>query len=1111
MKHIILLSVFGFAATIFLLNCGKSNSVTQNTDNPSVQFEEHLPEKSGFKFSNLLDENTLVNPFNYINAYNGGGVAIGDINNDGLQDIFMTGNMVSSKLFLNKGNFKFEDITEKAGTATTGWCVGVSMADINNDGWLDIYVCRSYHDEPAQALRENLLFINNQDGTFSEKAAEYGVNDGNYSIASSFFDYDKDGDLDLIVANHPRFRLVSLSTHYNYWKNPVMEYSSRLFRNDEGKFKDVTVESGLLSYGFCLGLVTSDLDQDGWPDIFISVDHDEPDMVMHNNGDGTFSNITETALKENSRSSMGIDAGDLNHDIYPDVLVVEMLSEDHFREKVSMGMQTVDRFEYLTDSLKFKYYQMRNFLHFNNGNNTFSDIGQLAGIHRTDWSWAGLFMDADNDGWQDIFVTNGYFRDIYDKDKSKPFDSIMMTLGNDMVTKNRLASEFARSCSQTPIPNYLFKNRGDLTFEKYTSKAGLDKPTISNGAAYGDLDNDGDLDLVINNLGSPSMLYENKLSGANYLRFKLAHVPGKTGVGAKVILTDNGETQMRELLTTRGFLSGSENIIHFGLGNISQVEKVEIIWPDGKTQTLKNISANQVVTIKYNDADGFYTRPVNEGFVQELTPQETGIDFVQSENFYNDYSDQVLLPHKMSEQGPFLSKGDVDGDGLSDLFIGAPEGQAAGLYVQNPAGKFDKKNIPAFEKDKKFEDAGSAFFDADGDGDLDLLVASGGYEYDINSEKYQPRLYLNNGKGDFIKSENKFPVWKNSASVVRPVDIDMDGDIDVLIGGRLAPKSYPQSGTSGLFINDGEGNFTESINTIADGLINTGMVKDALWMDVNNDQKPDLIIAGEWMAISFWINHDGKLINETEKYLPASPIGWWNCIEMADLDGNGLMDLVVGNLGLNYKYKASKEKPFTIYGKDFDKSGSQDIVLATYYDDTVYPVRGRSCSSEQIPDLKKKFPTFTEYARADVNAVYGEELNTAIQYNATQFASVILYQEKPGLFSMVELPLECQFAPINGVVVLDINNDGKNDLIIGGNLYQSEIETGRADAGTGRVLLNKGNKNWHPLEVYESGLYMANDVKSILYFEMGSTKKPAIVVGNNREKCQVFNIDKTVL
>ncbi|RMF26313.1 MAG: CRTAC1 family protein, partial [Bacteroidetes bacterium] len=563
------------------------------------QFLEHPPQKSGLNFSNLLDENTLVNPFNYINAYNGGGVAIGDINNDGLNDVYLTGNMVPSRLFLNKGNFRFEDITERAGVRTTGWCAGVTMADVNADGWLDIYVCRAYYDDPE--LRTNLLFMNNGDGTFTEQAARLGVADPNFSVAASFFDYDRDGDLDLFVANHPRYRLIYLYKHYLYWKDPVLEYSSRLFRNDGTHFTDVTESAGVLSYGFSLGVITSDLNMDGWPDIFVSVDHEEPDMVFFNNGDGTFTNRTNHALNSSTRSSMGLDAGDVNHDPYPDVVVVEMLSEDHFREKVNMGMQTVKRFQFLIDSLGYTYYQMRNFLHLNNGNNTFSDIGQLADIHRTDWSWAALFMDADNDGWQDLFVANGYYRDIYNRDLFLPFDSLMSTLQS-MEEKNQLASRYARNCPQNKIPNYFFKNKGDLRFEKVTDMVGLDKPTISTGAAYGDLDNDGDLDLVINNLGEAASLYENRTRGNRFLRIRPAPSPEMTSIGMKVLLRHQGALQMRELLTTRGFQSSCEPVIHFGVGSHPSIDTVEIIWPDGKTQILTQVPTNQTLQVRYEDA-----------------------------------------------------------------------------------------------------------------------------------------------------------------------------------------------------------------------------------------------------------------------------------------------------------------------------------------------------------------------------------------------------------------------------------------------------------------------------------------------------------------------------
>ncbi len=1085
---------------ILVLLQGCQGPLPKQSNAPAVKFVEHLPKESGLLFNNTLDEEKLVNPFSYVNAYNGGGVGIGDINNDGLQDVVMTGNMVPSKLFLNKGNFKFEDITEKSGFRATNWCTGVAMADVNNDGWLDIYICRSYYDLPEQ--KSNLYFENNGDGTFTEKARELGIDDTNYSIAASFLDYDRDGDLDLIVANHPRDRIVSINVHYQYLQNPVLKYSSRLFRNDGGTFTDVTEEAGILSYGFCLGVTTSDLNSDGWPDIYLSVDHEEPDIVFFNNGDGTFTNKAKTALHSISRSSMGIDAGDVNHDLFPDVVVVEMLSEDHLREKVQMSMQSVDRFQFLVDSMGYQYYQMRNFLHLNNGNSTFSDIGQMAGIHKTDWSWSAFFFDADNDSWQDLYVSNGYYRDIYNNDLFKPFDKKMRAL-NSMEERNKLASEYARSCPQTKIPNYLFRNTGDLHYENVTSAAGLHKPTISTGGAYGDLDNDGDLDLVINNLGEASLLYENKGgSGNHFLRVKFETEEGVAGLGGKVILENDGHVQLREILTTRGYQASCEPYAHFGLGKASTVDKLRIVWPDGKVQVLENVPADQTIVAKYADATARYQAPMIKELVAEVAATESGIDFVQQENVFDDYADQVLLPHKMSEQGPFISVADVNGDALEDFFAGAPHGQASALYIQQPDGRFAKSSVSVFSEDKDFEDTGSAFFDADGDGDPDLLVASGSYEWEANDARYQPRLYLNDGKGSFTRS-GSLPQWHSSASCVKPVDFDGDGDQDVFIGGRQNPKRYPEPGRSALFINDGKGAFINATADLCPDLEYTGMVKDALWTDLNRDGKPDLVVAGEWMPVSFWIQENGRLVNKSDEYLPDSPVGWWNCIVAADLDGNGLVDLVVGNLGENYKYKASAERPFSVYAGDFDDSGTFDIVLGAYYGDVMYPVRGRTCSSQQIPEIQVKFPTFTDYAKADIRGVYGDKLKNALHYDATGFSSLILYQDEPGKFSMQRLPDLAQKAPVNGVVVRDVNRDGRPDIVAAGNLYQSEIETGRADAGTGCIILNEGKRNWKVLPVYESGLYLANDLKSLVLIHLGKEGQPALLAGNNKGPVQL--------
>ncbi len=1093
-------------ATICMVLC--LTACNQNQAPKNFGFEKIPSTKSGLQFSNDLDEYKMKSIFNYVNAYTGGGVAVGDINNDGLQDIYLTANMSSSKLFLNKGDMEFEDITESSGTMTTGWSSAVTMADVNNDGWLDIYVCRSYHDNPED--RMNLLFINNKNGTFTEMATEYGINDENYSVGASFFDYDKDGDLDLVVANHPRFRNIPMQIHYDNWIDPPLKFSNRLFRNDGSKFTEVTEEAGVMSYGFSLAVLTTDFNVDGWPDIVITVDHEEPDIFFRNNGDGTFTNVLDEVTNQTSRSSMGIDAGDINHDIYPDLFVAEMLSEDHYREKIGMSMQTVKRFQFIIDTMRYKYYQMHNFMYLNNGNGSFSEISQMAGVHKSDWSWATLFMDFDNDGWQDMFITNGLYRDVFNNDRMKKLDSVMLSLNNDLDKMNRAAEEYSRNSPHLSAENYLFKNNGDLTFRKYADIAGLTDTTVSTGAAYADLDNDGDLDLIVCNIGEEVLLYRNNSNPENkYLRVDFKYDPKMTAFGSKVNIYYNDDFQSRELLTTRGFLSACEPVVHFGVGKVATIDKVEIVWPDGKMQVLNNVKTGTTLTVEYKNADQRFSPPKSKSIVRELSPEETGVDYVQKENKYFDYDDQVLLPHKMSEYGPFTTIGDVNGDGLDDFYIGSPHQQAGAMYIQQENGKFVAANQQVFEADKHHEDGHSLFFDADGDGDLDLVVTSTGYEFDENDPIFQPRLYLNDGKGNFKRAPNAFPKFHFPASCIEAFDFDGDGDLDLFIGGHLVPKKYPLAGTSGLFINNGKGKFTDKIDEISPDLKRFGMIKDAMWTDINHDGKNDLIVVGEWTPISFWIQTDGKLENKTEDFFETPLTGWWNCIEKADLTGNGLDDYIFGNLGKNYKYKASMEKPFVVYAKDFDESGTCDIVLGAFYGDVMYPLRGRSCSSEQIPHIKTKFPTFDEYARADIHDVYGEDLNTAVNYEANLFASIVLYQTEAGKYTFELLPLEAQIAPVNGIVVMDVNNDNLKDLIIAGNLYQSEIETGRADSGTGKILLNKGDRTFKALSVYETGLFLNHDVKSLQLIRLGKDKKPTLLVGNNQEACQLILMETT--
>jgi hypothetical protein len=1078
----------------FLLLLGYSCSPDRGNTVKNKQGYINVTKGSGFDFSNVLDEQNMTNPFNYINAYNGGGVAIGDINNDGLQDIFMTSNMGQSKLFLNKGNLQFSDITLSAGTGTTGWCTGVTMADINQDGWLDIYVCRSYHDAPQD--RANLLFINNKDNSFSEQGSRYGIADENYSIGASFFDYDLDGDLDLIVANHPRFRLVPLNVHYNNWKNPTKEFSNRLFRNDGTTYTEVTEAAGILSYGFSLSLTTSDINNDNYPDIFITVDHDEPDLIFKNNQDGTFTNIVDSALKSSTLSSMGIDVGDLNNDAFPDVVVAEMLSTDHYLEKVNMSMQSVDRFNYLVDTMGYKYYQMHNFLYANNGNNTFSDVSQLAGVHKSDWSWASLFMDYNNDGYQDLFFANGFYKDIYHRDKKKKLDSVMMTLNGDMEKMNKVAKDYAINASQTKISNLLFTNNGDYNFSSAAKDLGLQEKTITTGSAYGDLDNDGDLDLVVSNLGEASFLYENISTGNNYLRVNLTLSTQQPRLGSKISIKVNGEKQYRELLSTRGYQSSCEPIAHFGLGKNTTVDELIVTWPNGKSQILKNIEANQTIQLDYADANQKVAAVATTPLFATTTAAELGITYQQKENVYNDYDDQVLLPHKLSEYGPFISKADINADGLEDIYIGSPHNQESAIYVQNKNGQFAKKENSIFNTDKMYEDGHSLFLDIDNDKDQDLFVTSTGYEFDNNKKQYRPRVYLNDGRGNFTKSNSAVEGYAESASCVTAADFDKDGDFDLFVGGRLDPKKYPNPGTSALLINNGKGKFSNKITDLSEGLEKFGMVRDAIWTDFNKDGEIDLIVVGEWTKIGFFENQSGKLIDKSSTYFDESITGWWNTISISDLDRDGNEDLVLGNLGYNYKYKASKSEPFYIYGKDFDNSGTCDIVLGAHYGDVVYPVRGKNCSQEQIPSLEKKFETFGNYALADIDKVYGEDLKSALSYQATEFGSMILFKNNIGTYEMQLLPRLTQTSPINGIVINDYNKDGKPDLIVAGNLYQSEIETGRADSGTGYVLLNQGDRRFEALATRKSGIYLPEDVKCLEQIKIGNEK--AILVGINK-------------
>ena len=1085
------------------LACGSNSQPNTNSnagkDRLETLFTELSAERTGIDFANSIIEDENINFYLYDYIYNGGGVAIGDINQDGLPDVYLCGNMVPNKLYLNKGDLRFEDITQLAGVGGNGgWSTGVTMADVNRDGLLDIYVCQSYNDEFPEK-RANLLYINKGDLTFTEQAGPYGIADKNYSTQAAFFDYDLDGDLDLIVANHPRSFFLPFAEKLLIRSAPKLESSDRLYNNQgNGFFKEVTIVAGIQNYGFSLGLVAADMNQDGWPDIYIANDYEEPDAHYINNGDGTFSNRINETMKHISNFSMGADLADYNNDGLPDLLVLDLVAEDNYRQKTQMSaMAPADFWVYVESGFHYQY--MHNTLQVNNGDGSFSEVGYLAGITNTDWSWAPLLADFDNDGWKDLFVSNGYRRDARDKDYEKKLEGLVDPKDN--VLKVSI-DEYLSLIPSTKLKNYYFRNNKDMSFSKLDAD-GLSSLSFSNGAAYGDLDMDGDLDLVVNNLMDTAFVYRNNISSKhNYLRIKLEGEGANLfGYGAKVTLSYGGQLQYQELTATRGYQSSVEPILHFGLGEITSVD-LEVVWPDRRIQHLSHVEAGQVLSLRQQDAEAVkVSEPELKPLFTEL--EGSGIDFTHKENDYDDFKKEILLPHKMSQFGPNIAVGDVNGDGLEDFFVGGASWQSGALYLQDAGGNFTAGNNEVFSKNKTAEDMGCLLFDADGDDDLDLYVVSGGNEFPAGSPLLQDRLYLNDGSGNFTKSTDALPLINSSGSCVVAGDYDQDGDLDLFIGGRLVPGKYPFPARSYILNNKG-GKFTDVTEQVAAELADLGMVTSAVWSDHNSDGLLDLIVVGEWMPVTLFTQTGARF----EKTSITASTGWWNCIMAGDFDGDGDPDYVAGNLGWNYKYKATEAEPLHVYCHDFDNSGTLDIVLGYYNQGSCYPVRGRECSSEQMPNIKEKFPTYDAFGRASLADVYGEDLNEALHYEANYFASSYIENLGKGRLSLTPLPVQAQFSTVFGIVATDYNKDGYQDLIIAGNFYVSEVETGRADAGIGLCMTGDGKGNFVPVPVTKSGFSAREDVRDLKILK-AADGSVLILVANNNGKLQVFRRNKS--
>jgi len=1057
---------------------------------------ELLPsEVTGIDFSNTIKESTYFNHYYYSQIYLGSGVAIGDINNDGLPDVFFGGNQVSDRLYLNKGNFQFEDITKKSKAARNdGWTWGVTMADVNADGYLDIYVSRNGNSLKLEE-RKNQLYINNQDLTFTESASIYGLADVGFSTQAVFFDMDNDGDLDMYQVNQPPDKKLILVNKIP--QERLKFYRDRLYRNDNGRYKDVSVKAGIsqdMVYG--LSVNTSDFNNDGFIDLYVSNDYNAPDIMYYNNGDGTFQNTTKEKLKHMSQYSMGSDTGDINNDGLIDLMTTDMTPEDHYRSKMNMASMNTEAFNELVKSSE-SYQYMSNTLQINTGMGVFSDVANLSGISNTDWSWASLIVDLDNDGWKDIIVSNGIKKDIDNND----YRNLVNNLDKKIAPEKLF--EFSKSVPSIPISNYAFKNKGNLEFEKVTKAWGFDAAGFSNGMAYGDLDNDGDLDVITNNIDAKAFVYENKATG-NFLKIKLkGSEKNQFGIGAKAIIHHNGKKQIVESSVTRGFMSSVDHGLFFGLGKDVKVDKVEVMWPDGKINVFKNLSANKTIIVDYDDA----TTVIKENdtfstYVTKVEAKDLNLDYVHKENEFDEFTEEILLPHNISQNGPFTAVEDVNGDGLEDVFIGGAVNQSGVLYVQEENGQFNKNVTQPWANDKASEDLGCLFIDVDGDGDKDLYIASGGSEYKIGSKQLKDRVYINDGNGNFSKNEKALPAIFQSSQCVKASDIDNDGDLDIFVGTRLIPGKYTYPATSYLLINE-NGNFKKAPAETSQALNSIGMVTDAVFTDIDRDGDDDLMIVGEWMEVTVLINTNGVFENNSEDYGLKGTRGIWWSITANDLDNDGDDDYIIGNLGKNNKFKASKEHPFKVYANDFDNNGTNDIVLAKFYKDDYVPLRGRECTSQQMPYVAEKFKDYHSFASSTLIDILPEEkVDAAIVYEIENFESITLINDNGKLIRKA-LPSEAQVAPIKGTLVLDINKDGFKDIITIGNHYGVEVETTRYDAGFGSVLLGDGTNSFKYISPKESGFYVPYDSRAIK--GLNRKKDTLIVVTNNNDKPILFN------
>ncbi|QLG45736.1 VCBS repeat-containing protein [Costertonia aggregata] len=1119
MKSVVSNKICCFLFFLALLSSCKSNDSDTKEDfgNDNTLFTLLSPEETGIDFINKVENQKNFNIFKYRNFYNGGGVAIGDINNDGLADIYLTGNMEPNKLYLNKGNFVFEDISKTANVeGNKPWSTGVVMADINADGLLDIYVSNAGNMEGNN--HDNDLYINNGDLTFTEKSEEFNLAKTGFSTHATFFDYDKDGDLDAYILNNSNIPVSSLGyaeqrdVRAQDWEGVPDIFKGvgdMLLRNDDGKFVDVSEDAGIYGslIGFGLGVMVTDINNDLYPDIYVSNDFYERDYLYINNQDGTFSEEIKKWTSHLSLSAMGIDMADINNDGNTDIFITDMLPEPDERVKSVMTFEGYNVFK-LKQSKDFYQQYIQNTLQLNNGNGTFSEVAYYSGVDATDWSWAGLLFDMDNDGLRDIYITNGVNHDLTDIDFVDFFaNEIIQKMA--LTGKKESIDSIINKMPIKPQPNYAYKNNGDITFKNASKEWGLQIPSLSNGAAYGDLDNDGDLDLVVNNVNMQSFVYQNnaeKQTDHNYIKIDFEGTEkNKFAIGTKVWLYYDNARVVQELMPSRGFQSSMDYVMTIGLGDTKTIDSLRVVWPDDRTQLLKKVEANQFLHLKHTDATKTFSYPKTPLTKTLLTQINSPLNYRHEENNYNDFDYEGLIYKLLSQEGPALAVADVDNDGNEDVFIGGAKGQSASVLFHENSGILGQKSQKAFQDDANFEDTAAAFFDVDNDGDQDLLVGSGGNEIEQQSS-YRTRLYLNNGKGNFSKSGQNLPSTFKNIAVIAPNDFDNDGDIDVFIGSRSVVGTYGVDPNHLFLENNGDGTFTDATERLAYDTKDAGMITSAIWVDMDGDDKKDLVTVSDWGIPNIYKNSGRRLSKSTTTL--DSLYGWWNVVEFADLDKDGDQDLVLGNQGSNLHYKPTGENPMKMWINDFDNNGTLEQIVTQNFNGKDYPLHQKKELTEQMVKLKKENLKASDYAKRTIEELFEKEVfEKSIVKTAAISESVIAINEGGGKFTIKKLPSRVQLSCVCGISCTDINNDGHLDLIMAGNNFEFKPQYSRLDASYGNVLLGDGKLNFEWQDYNTSGFFIREEVKHLKQFKDKKGNTFLIAAINDNEP-KVFTLNE---